>query len=116
MQVRRVVANLHAPEPLALAHFYQRVFGFDLPLDMDWISFLVTGGSQKVELHTASEGGSGTALPVISIEVDDLVEAHAAVRDAGAEVVYGPVSEPWGIRRFYFRDPAGNLVNIVTSI
>ena len=24
-----------------------------------------------------------------------------------------PVKEDWGLRRFYFRDPAGNLVNVV---
>jgi len=23
--------------------------------------------------------------------------------------------EPWGLRRFFFRDPAGNLVNVVDS-
>jgi hypothetical protein len=28
-------------------------------------------------------------------------------------VVYGPVTESWGLRRFHFRDPAGNLVNVV---
>ena len=32
---------------------------------------------------------------------------------AGAEIVYGPVTEEWGLRRFYFRDPAGNLINVV---
>jgi predicted enzyme related to lactoylglutathione lyase len=115
MAVRRIVANLHAPDPAALARFYAEVFGFELPLDMGWISFL-TGGTQQIELHAASEGGSGTEVPVISIEVDDLAAAEAAVRLAGAEVTYGPVSEPWGIRRFYFRDPAGNLINTVTSI
>jgi catechol 2,3-dioxygenase-like lactoylglutathione lyase family enzyme len=39
----------------------------------------------------------------------------AAVRAAGAEVVYGPATEDWGLRRFFFRDPAGNLVNVVNS-
>lgn len=116
MAVRRIIANLKAPEPMALARFYADLFGFELPLDMGWITFLEAGGTQKVELHAASQGGSGTDLPVISMAVDDLVEAEAAVRGAGAEVIYGPVREPWGIRRFYFRDPAGNLVNIVTHI
>ena len=26
---------------------------------------------------------------------------------------YGPVSEPWGVRRQYVRDPAGTLLNIL---
>jgi predicted enzyme related to lactoylglutathione lyase len=52
---------------------------------------------------------------VISIGVDDLDVTETAVRAAGAEVVYGPVRESWGLRRFFFRDPAGNLVNVSTA-
>jgi predicted enzyme related to lactoylglutathione lyase len=52
---------------------------------------------------------------VISIGVDDLDATEAAVRVAGAEVVYGPVKESWGLRRFFLRDPAGNLVNVVDN-
>jgi predicted enzyme related to lactoylglutathione lyase len=115
MAVTRIVANLTAPDPVGLAKFYAEVFGLELPFDMRWIAFLSRDATQKIELHTASEGGSGTQLPVISIGVDDLEAAEAAVRAAGAEVVYGPASEPWGLRRFFFRDPAGNLVNVVDS-
>ncbi|MDT7951429.1 MAG: VOC family protein [Acetobacteraceae bacterium] len=115
MTVTRIVANLAAPDPMALARFYQKVFGLDLPFDMGWIAFLSKDTAQKIELHTASQGGSGTELPVISIGVDNLHAVEAAVRAAGAEVVYGPVDEPWGLRRFFFRDPAGNLVNVVDS-
>jgi predicted enzyme related to lactoylglutathione lyase len=115
MAVTRIVANLSARDPMALAKFYQEIFGLDLPFDMGWITFLSRDVAQKIELHTASEGGSGTELPVVSIGVDDLDATEAAVRTAGAEVVYGPVKEAWGLRRFFFRDPAGNLINVVDS-
>ena len=113
MAVTRIVANLSAPDPMALARFYKEVFDLELAFDMGWIAFLSKEATQKIELHTASEGGSGTEIPVISTGVEDLDAAEAAVRAAGAEVVYGPVQESWGVRRFYFRDPAGNLVNVV---
>ncbi len=113
MGVTRIVANLFAPDPIALAQFYQEVFGLDLPYHMGWISFLTNGSTQKIELHTASHGGSGTELPVISIGVDDLDATEALVRAAGAEIIYGPIMEDWGLRRFYFRDIAGNLINVV---
>lgn len=115
MAVTRIVANLTARDPVALAKFYRAVFGLDLTYDMGWIAFLGRDASQKIELHTASEGGRGTELPVISIGVEDLGATEAAVRAAGAEVVYGPATEDWGLRRFFFRDPAGNLVNVVDS-
>ncbi|MDU6725553.1 MAG: VOC family protein [Bradyrhizobium sp.] len=115
MVVTRIVANLSTRDPIALAMFYQQVFELDVPLDMGWITFLINATSQKIELHTASEGGGGTELPVISIGVTDLAATERAVREAGADIVYGPVSESWGLRRFFFRDPAGNLVNVVDS-
>ena len=115
MAVTRIVANLTAPDPIGLATFYVEVFELDLTFDMGWIAFLSADSGQKIELHTASQGGSGTELPVISIGVDDLDATEAAVRAAGAEVVYGPAKEHWGLRRFFFRDPAGNLVNVVDS-
>lgn len=115
MAVTRIVANLAAPDPVGLARFYEQVFELHLPHDMGWIAFLTKDATQKIELHTASQGGSNTELPVISIGVDDLVATEAAIRAVGAEIVYGPVSEEWGLRRFFFRDPAGNLVNVVDS-
>ena len=115
MGVTRIVANLNAPDPTALAAFYKDVFDLEIPLDMNWITFLSSDRTQKIELHTASEGGSGTELPVISVGVDDLDATEAAIRKAGAEIVYGPKTEDWGLRRFFFRDPAGNLVNVVDN-
>lgn len=115
MSVTRIISNLKASDPKLLAEFYKEVFELDLSLDMGWITFLSKDTNQKIELHTASEGGSGTELPVISIGVDDLDTTEVAVRAAGAEVVYGPTKESWGLRRFFFRDPAGNLINVVDS-
>jgi predicted enzyme related to lactoylglutathione lyase len=115
MAVTRIVANLCTKNPIELAEFYSSVFQLDLALDMGWISFLTNGSKQKIELHTAVHGGSGTDLPVISIGVDNLAATESAVRAAGAEIVYGPVTEDWGIRRFCFRDPSGNLINVVNS-
>ena len=63
MAVTRIVPNLSAPDPVGLAKFYQEVFELDLQFEMGWIAFLSKGSTQKVELHTASEGGSGTDLP-----------------------------------------------------
>jgi catechol 2,3-dioxygenase-like lactoylglutathione lyase family enzyme len=58
-------------------------------------------------------GGSGTAVPDMSIEVDDLEEALRRVRKARFPIEYGPTSERWGVRRFYVRDPFGKLINIL---
>ncbi|QYE33368.1 hypothetical protein KZX46_00790 (plasmid) [Polymorphobacter sp. PAMC 29334] len=74
MAVTRIVANLTVANPVALAKFYQEVFDLEQTFDMGWIAFLNSDATQKIELHTASGGGLGTELPVISIGVDDLVD------------------------------------------
>jgi len=52
-------------------------------------------------------------VPDLSIEVDNIETALKRVRKAGIPVEYGPKSEPWGVRRFYVRDPFGKLINVL---
>jgi catechol 2,3-dioxygenase-like lactoylglutathione lyase family enzyme len=66
-----------------------------------------------VQISFAREGGSGTPVPDLSIEVDDVDAMHDAMKAAGFAIEYGPIDEPWGVRRFYVRDPFGKLVNIL---
>ena len=66
-----------------------------------------------IQVNLATEGGSGTPVPDLSIEVDDIETALDRVRYANIPIEYGAKSEPWGVRRFYIRDPSGKLVNIL---
>ncbi len=116
MTALRIVANLHADDPAALAGFYRELLGLDLVMDHGFIATVGTGTAAPIQLSLASEGGSGTALPAISIEVEDLDPVLARARALRAAIEYGPMDEPWGVRRFYLRDPAGNLVNILCHI
>jgi uncharacterized glyoxalase superfamily protein PhnB len=83
-------------------------------MDHGWI---VTYGNTElagVQISIASQGGSETQTPDLSIEVDDVDEAFQRLHAAGFPVLYGPVDEPWGVRRFYVRDPFGKTVNILS--
>ena len=53
------------------------------------------------------------SVPDMSIEVDDVEAALGKVRKAGIPIEYGPTTEPWGVRRFFIRDPFGTLINIL---
>jgi catechol 2,3-dioxygenase-like lactoylglutathione lyase family enzyme len=116
MKVKRVVANIAGAEPKAAQRFYRDVLGLELVMDLDWI---VTYGSREqmsVQISFASEGGSGAATPDLSIEVDDLDGALDRVKKAKLPIEYGPADEPWGVRRFFVRDPFGKLVNILAHV
>lgn len=114
MAVRRIVANIAAPSPGAVQDFYAALFGLEVAMDHGWIVTLTSGETARVQISIASEGGSGTPVPDLSIEVDDVDAVLARAREMGCDIVYGPADEPWGVRRFYLRDPAGKLLNVVS--
>lgn len=113
MTVKRIVANIEAADPEQARAFYGDLLGLDIVMDHGWIMTYAAPGDMRPQISIASEGGSGTPVPDLSIEVDDLDEMLERVKAAGFEVVYGPADEPWGVRRFYVRDPFGRLVNIL---
>ena len=82
--------------------FYMGFLGFDVAMDMDWVVTLV----QKT--------GSAEPQPSMTIEVDDVDAVHANAVGLGFQVVYPLTDEPWGVRRFFVRDPSGNVVNVVS--
>ncbi|MBB4191179.1 catechol 2,3-dioxygenase-like lactoylglutathione lyase family enzyme [Rhizobium aethiopicum] len=113
MKVLRIVANIEAPDITPAKRFYEDILGLDLMMDLGWIVTFGANTSMKVQLSVASQGGSGTPVPDLSIEVDDLDAAFEAMTAAGVPIEYGPADEPWGVRRFYVRDPFDRLVNIL---
>ena len=83
-------------------------------MDLGWIATYGSREAMAVQISFASQGGSGTPTPDLSIEVDDVDAAFKRMSNAGFAVEYGPADEPWGVRRFYVRDPFGRLVNILS--
>lgn len=113
MKVLRIVADIETPDVQKADAFYGDVLGLDLAMDHGWIRTYTSKAKMAVQVSFATEGGSGTPVPHLSIEVDDLDEALQRVKRAAIPIEYGPVSEPWGVRRFYVRDPFGKLINIL---
>lgn len=113
MIVKRIVANIAADDTARARDFYVDVLGLDVAMDLDWIATFASTEQMSPQLSVATEGGAGTPVPDLSIEVDDLDEALRRVRTAQIELEYGPATEEWGVRRFYVKDPFGRLVNIL---
>jgi catechol 2,3-dioxygenase-like lactoylglutathione lyase family enzyme len=113
LRVKRIVANIAAADVAAARRFYGEALGLEPLMDMGWIATWGTSAPGPVQLSVMSEGGSGTPVPDLSIEVDDLAGALDAMQRGGFAIEYGPADEPWGVRRFFVRDPFGRLVNIL---
>jgi catechol 2,3-dioxygenase-like lactoylglutathione lyase family enzyme len=116
MKVKRIVCNIDAPEIDKAKRFYGDVLGLDCLMDLGWITTYGSDERMGVQISIAAQGGSGTRTPDISVEVDDVDVALARMRKAGFPIEYGPADEPWGVRRFYARDPFGKLVNILSHL
>jgi catechol 2,3-dioxygenase-like lactoylglutathione lyase family enzyme len=116
MKVRRIIANISAADLAAAKRFYGDVLGLDLLMDHGWIATWGSTEQMSVQISFAAEGGSGTPVPDLSIEVDDVGATLAGMKAAGFAIEYGPADEPWRVRRFYVRDPFGRLVNILSHL
>jgi catechol 2,3-dioxygenase-like lactoylglutathione lyase family enzyme len=113
LKVKRIVSNIEASTLEKAASFYTDIFGLELLMDHGWIRTYGSNQEMSVQISFATEGGAGTSVPDLSIEVDDIETALEKVSDANIPIEYGPENEPWGVRRFYIRDPFGKLINVL---
>ena len=113
MAVRRIVPNFATADPVKARAFYCKLLGLELVMDHGWIMTFASDEQMAPQVSFAREGGSGTPVPGLSIEVDDVKEIYDGARSAGFDIVYELTREPWGVRRFFVRDPFGTIVNIL---
>ena len=74
MKVKRIVSNVAAADLERASAFYREVLGLNLLMDLGWIRTYGSDSKMTIQISVMSEGGSGTAVPDISIEVDDIEE------------------------------------------
>jgi catechol 2,3-dioxygenase-like lactoylglutathione lyase family enzyme len=113
MAVKRIVPDLQAAEPGAGRAFYEQVLGLELVMDQGWIVTYAAPGNPAAQLSVMAGDATAPVAPDVSVEVDDVDAAHAAARAAGHEIVHPLTDEPWGVRRFFVRDPHGKVINVL---
>lgn len=116
MKVKRIVSNIPTNDIEAAKEFYGDLLGLDVLMDHGWIRTYGSDIKMTLQISFANEGGSGTPVPDLSIEVDNVDEAYTQIKEAGYQIEYGPINEPWDVRRFFVRDPLGKLVNILSHL
>jgi catechol 2,3-dioxygenase-like lactoylglutathione lyase family enzyme len=63
-----------------------------------------------------SQGGQGTPGTWLCVFLDDVDGYCERIKELGAEVVYGPKDEPWGLREIHVRDPNGHVIRFGQGI
>ena len=114
MAVIRIVPDLQSSDPAASRAFYTEVLGLEVAMDLGWITTFAAPGNPGIQLSVMQQDATASVQPDVSIEVDDVDAAHASAVRLGHEIVHPLTDEPWGVRRFFVRDPSGAILNILS--
>lgn len=116
MSVKRIVLDIATESIEEVRKFYLELFDLEIVMDQGWITTLASDEVGPVQISIATQGGSGTPVPDASIEVDNVDAVYDRAQRLGSDIQYDLTDEPWGVRRFYVRDPAGKLLNVLSHI
>jgi len=111
--VLRAVPLLAVSDLAAATDAYVRATGMEVIMDHGWIVTVSPPQDHSIQVSLVTRDPTGPVTPVLSLEVADVDEACEVVREAGLEIVYPVTDEEWGVRRFFFRDPDGHVVNVL---
>ena len=115
MRVTGVTTNLPVADIDSARSFYADYLGLNVEgLNLGWVArYQTSDGRACVQLVTRD--ATSPEDSVLSVHVgNDVDEAYAEAQRRGYEIVHPLTDEPWGIRRFFVRDPDGNVINIAS--
>jgi catechol 2,3-dioxygenase-like lactoylglutathione lyase family enzyme len=114
MSIRRVVPDIGSAQIDASRDFYVGVLGFEVAMDLGFVMTLASPTNPTAQITLMRSDGTAGVVPQITVEVADVDRVHAEAVRRRAEVVYPLTDEPWGVRRFFVRDPNGVVLNVMS--
>ena len=106
---------LHPANLSRSRRFYRDVLGlapyreFGSPADPSMVFFI---GGGLLEISGQAAGPPGQSVQ-IWLQVRDVNAEHDRLAAAGARVLRGPASEPWGLTEMWIEDPDGVRIVLV---
>lgn len=110
MKINRIVPDLTVEDLPKAVREHTDALGMDVVMDHGWIVTLQDAAGHQLSLMTAD--ASASVNPHVSIFVDDVESAHDAAVRAGLDIVHPLTTEPWGVRRFFYRDSSKRVINV----
>ena len=114
MGVQRVVPDLSSSSLETATVFYRDVLGLQPVMDHGWIVTLADPDRPQAQISLMTHDATAPVIPDASIQVDDVDACHDAAVRTGAEIVHPLTDEPWGVRRFFVRDPDGHVLSVLS--
>ena len=120
MSIRRAIPIVVTEDPAGTRAFYEGFLGFRAAMDEEGFLMLVSPSEPTTQVIVAwtTEGAMDPQVQRanMSVEVANVDDAYADALARGLDVVYPLTDEPWGVRRFFVREPSGTVVNVATHI
>jgi catechol 2,3-dioxygenase-like lactoylglutathione lyase family enzyme len=113
MSVRRIVPDLRGQGSDASRAFYENVLGLELVMNQGWVVTFAAPDNPSAQITLMEQDATAPVNPDVSVEVDDVDRVYAAAERMGCEIVHPLTDEPWGVRRFFVREPNGKVLNIL---
>jgi catechol 2,3-dioxygenase-like lactoylglutathione lyase family enzyme len=114
--IRRIKPNILADDVEKSRAFYRDVLGLDGGDGLDWILFYSAPGAPELQISVMELDRTAGVHPDVSIEADDVEALYEKAVAAGCEIVHPLTDEPWGVRRFFVRDPNGAVINVMRHL
>ncbi|MBB3601193.1 putative enzyme related to lactoylglutathione lyase [Mycolicibacterium sp. BK556] len=113
MRINQIIADLVVTDLEAAKSFYTDYLGLTTEeFNLGWVArYTSPETGANVQLLTRDE--TAPEAPVVSVLTEDVDEAYHQACERGYEIVHPLTTEPWGVRRFFVRDPSGNVLNVV---
>ena len=120
MTIRRAVPVVVTEDPQASREFYEGFLGFRVAMEQDGLLMLASPSVPTTQIIIAWASATPMDPEVlridVSVEVEDVDATHSDALARGLDVIYPLTDEPWGVRRFFVREPGGTVLNVVSHI
>ncbi|MEX2139047.1 MAG: glyoxalase superfamily protein [Pirellulales bacterium] len=110
-----VTPILYVKDFVAAKKYYVEKLLFNLAWEWDAPPTFGCVSLDKVEIFL-SQGGQGKPGTWLCIFLDDVDGYYDRIKRLGAEVIYGPKDEPWGMREIHVREPNGHVIRFGQGI
>ncbi|MET9270063.1 VOC family protein [Kribbella sp. NPDC003557] len=124
MQPAAFGATVVTDHPSEVAAFYMQYLDLQIAIDLgwfitvrrgpaDWELAIMERGHPTIPAAVSAQQESSTVFGFI---VEDADKVAAALRAGGVELETEPVTEIFGQRHFFVRDPAGTWIDVIQLV
>ena len=116
MDIRRIVPNIGSTQMELSRKFYSDFLKLKLVMDMGWILTFASESNPTAQISIVKiDKHQNTNSDItISMEVSDIDDIYKKAVSSGYEITYPITNEPWGVRRFFIKDPNGVTINLMS--